>query len=114
MGAEVARGADLAVVTSDNPRSEDPLAIIEAILPGLEGQGWRQSPPDGMPEREAFAVIPDRRQAIECAVRLAAEQDVVLIAGKGHETYQQVGSKRHHFDDREEARQVLMNGAVQP
>jgi murE/murF fusion protein len=88
MGAAVAEAADLAVVTSDNPRTEDPRAIIDMILPAV---------PD------PFAVEPDRRTAIRIAVAEAAPGDVVLIAGKGHEDYQILGTTKIHFDDREEA-----------
>ena len=88
MGAAVAATADLAVVTSDNPRSEDPRAIIDMILPAV---------PD------PFFVDTDRRTAIRAAVAEATPGDVVLIAGKGHEDYQILGSEKIHFDDREEA-----------
>ncbi|WP_428262301.1 bifunctional UDP-N-acetylmuramoyl-L-alanyl-D-glutamate--2,6-diaminopimelate ligase MurE/UDP-N-acetylmuramoyl-tripeptide--D-alanyl-D-alanine ligase MurF [Haliangium sp.] len=88
MGAAVADLADLAVVTSDNPRSEDPQAIIDQILPGVP---------------TPFFVHPDRGVAITAAVCEATPGDVVLIAGKGHETYQLVGAETLHFDDREEA-----------
>ena len=88
MGAAVAAAADLAVVTSDNPRTEDPRAIIDMILPAV---------PD------PFAVEPDRRVAIRTAVAEATPGDVVLIAGKGHEDYQILGTTKIHFDDREEA-----------
>ena len=93
MGAAVAAdgGADLAVVTSDNPRSEDPQAIIDMILPAV---------PD------PFFVDTDRRTAIRAAVAEATPGDIVLIAGKGHEDYQILGSEKIHFDDREEAAQA--------
>ncbi|HET9393966.1 MAG TPA: UDP-N-acetylmuramoyl-L-alanyl-D-glutamate--2,6-diaminopimelate ligase [Candidatus Rubrimentiphilum sp.] len=93
MGAVVARHADFAYVTSDNPRTEDPVAIIDAIVPGL-GQ-------------VPHAVEPDRRKAIDLAVRSAQPGDVVLIAGKGHENYQIVGSEVLPFDDAAEARRAL-------
>ncbi len=88
MGAAVAELADLAVVTSDNPRTEDPKAILDMILPAVP------SP---------FFVHPDRRTAIRAAVAEAGPGDVVLIAGKGHEDYQILGTTKIHFDDREEA-----------
>jgi MurE/MurF fusion protein len=88
MGAAVAAAADLAVVTSDNPRTEDPRAIIDMILPAV---------PD------PFFVDPDRRTAIRAAVAEAVPGDIVLIAGKGHEDYQILGKEKIHFDDREEA-----------
>ncbi len=92
MGAAVAAGADLAVVTSDNPRTEDPRAIIDMILPAV---------PD------PFAVEPDRRAAIRIAVAEAVPGDVVLIAGKGHEDYQILGTTKIHFDDREESAEAV-------
>ncbi|MCC6952892.1 MAG: UDP-N-acetylmuramoyl-L-alanyl-D-glutamate--2,6-diaminopimelate ligase [Deltaproteobacteria bacterium] len=94
MGSAVAAHADLAVVTSDNPRSEDPMSIIHDVLPGLA--------PD-----TAFHVEPDRRAAIEYALRIAAEGDLILIAGKGHEPYQEVNGTRLPFSDREVCLELL-------
>ena len=88
MGAEVAELADLGVVTSDNPRTEDPRAIIDQILAGIP---------------RPFAVDADRARAIRAAIGEAVPGDVVVIAGKGHEDYQIVGTTKHHFDDREQA-----------
>ena len=93
MGEAVAKGADLGIVTNDNPRTEDPRRIAEAILGGMKGAN--------------VEVELDREKAIDMAVRLAEPGDVVLIAGKGHETYQIVGSERRSFDDREVARRAL-------
>ena len=87
--------ADIAVVTSDNPRTEDPASIIEQILPGMEGG------------EERTHVIADRAEAIRFALRLARPGDSVLIAGKGHEDYQIIGTTKHHFDDREVAAEGL-------
>jgi UDP-N-acetylmuramoyl-L-alanyl-D-glutamate--2,6-diaminopimelate ligase len=95
MGAAVATWADVAVVTTDNPRTEDPAAIVAAIMPGLAGASCE------------VKVELDRRKAIDDAVATARAGDVVLIAGKGHETYQIVGTSTRHFDDREEARRAL-------
>jgi UDP-N-acetylmuramoyl-L-alanyl-D-glutamate--2,6-diaminopimelate ligase len=95
MGAVVSRFADVAVITSDNPRSEEPLAIIAEIQ-----QGTREGNAECMVE-------PDRRQAIEQAIALAREGDFVLIAGKGHETYQIFRDRTVRFDDREVAREIL-------
>ena len=94
MGA-AALSADIAVVTSDNPRTEDPDAIIEQILVGMEGH------------EDRYVVMPDRSEAICYAIEAAGPGDVVLIAGKGHEDYQIVGTVKHHFDDREVAAHVL-------
>jgi UDP-N-acetylmuramoyl-L-alanyl-D-glutamate--2,6-diaminopimelate ligase len=95
MGGVVSHLADVAVITSDNPRSEEPLAIIEEIQQGAQ---------DGSAE---WIVEPDRRRAIEKAVALARPGDFVLIAGKGHETYQIFRDYTIHFDDREVARETL-------
>ena len=84
-------GSDMAVLTSDNPRLEEPGAIIEQMKSGLE-PGARD------------LAITDRREAIKAAVALARPGDIILVAGKGHETYQDVGGVKHHFDDREEVR----------
>ena len=89
MGAIAASLADLVVVTSDNPRTEDPQAIIGEILAGMEGT------------RTPVVVEPDRPAAIRLALSRAGTGDVVLLAGKGHETYQEVGEKRLPLDERE-------------
>ena len=94
MGAAVASGADVAVLTSDNPRSEDPQAIADAVLPGLRGA------------REVRVEL-DRRAAIAVALADAAPGDVVVVAGKGHETGQTAGGRTVPFDDRVVAREEL-------
>jgi UDP-N-acetylmuramyl tripeptide synthase len=91
MGAAAARLADRVLITSDNPRSEDPLSIIESI---------RRGAPQG-------EVEPDRARAIEKIISSAEKSDVVLIAGKGHETYQEIAGRRSHFSDEEHARAAL-------
>lgn len=91
MGEACARLADMAVVTSDNPRSEDPGKIIGQIL-------------SGMKSRPAAAVEPDRLKAIEFALSHAADGDTVLVCGKGHETTQETAGIKRHFDDREAVR----------
>ncbi len=90
MGAIAGSLADVAVVTSDNPRTEEPEAIIRDILPGLEGTAAQ------------VVVEPDRRAAIRRALSLAKPGDTVVLAGKGHETYQEVGTQVLHLDEREE------------
>jgi UDP-N-acetylmuramoyl-L-alanyl-D-glutamate--2,6-diaminopimelate ligase len=108
MGAVAGRGADLAIVTSDNPRSEDPLRIIGEIVPGLAGAGLiRRTAAEAVAGEPGYAIEPDRRAAIELALACARPGDAVLIAGKGHEAWQLVGAERRHFDDREEARRAL-------
>lgn len=108
MGQVAAQDADLLVVTSDNPRTESPAAIIDMIL---EGVGSEQAPLLSRAEfgsaRRGHLVEPDRRLAIRTAVLGALSGDVVLIAGKGHEDYQVIGTGRQHFDDREEASEAL-------
>lgn len=99
MGEVAARWSDFCVVTSDNPRSEDPLAIIGDILPGL-AQAGRHT------ERD-YVIEPDRRKAIHQAVRLAGPGDLVMVAGKGHETYQIFADRTVHFDDREVIRDAV-------
>jgi UDP-N-acetylmuramoyl-L-alanyl-D-glutamate--2,6-diaminopimelate ligase len=95
MGEAAGRGADLVVVTSDNPRSEDPQAIVNDILPGVERTGAK------------FLVELDRGRAIEKILAAAGPGDIVLIAGKGHEAYQILGDRTIPFDDRQMARQAL-------
>ena len=107
MGRAVARGADLAVLTSDNPRTEDPLAIMAQVREGLLECGCRQAGRLNGDESGVFVSQPDRGKAIALAISQAGPQDVVLIAGKGHEDYQIIGTVKRHFDDREEARKAL-------
>jgi UDP-N-acetylmuramoyl-L-alanyl-D-glutamate--2,6-diaminopimelate ligase len=94
MGGISTRIADFTVVTSDNPRTEDPLAIIDEILTGID-------------DRSRCETIPDREAAIRRALEIARPGDVVVIAGKGHEDYQILGTKKIHFDDAETARRIL-------
>lgn len=90
MGAIAGQLADVVVVTSDNPRTEEPQAIIDDILKGMEGTGAQRH------------VEPDRRRAIALALSLAQAGDTVVLAGKGHETYQEIDGVQHHLDEREE------------
>ncbi len=110
MGEIVARLCDLAIVTSDNPRTENPEAIINQILPGIKKiKGIEYSAKNlttGFTAK-GYTVEPDRRRAIELAILASRPEDAVLIAGKGHETYQILGTSVIDFDDREEARKVL-------
>ena len=108
MGAAAGRAADLTIVTSDNPRTEDPLRIVGEILPGVEQAGRRRlSAAEAVAGEAGYVVEPDRRAALELAVACARPGDAVLVAGKGHEDYQLVGTEKRHFDDREEARRAL-------
>ncbi len=99
MAAVSAALSDYSIVTSDNPRTEDPLRIIEEVVAGMEQCGKT--------EGAHYAIIADRATAIAEAVSMARPGDLVMIAGKGHEDYQIIGVERIHFDDREAARAVL-------
>ena len=87
--------ADLAVITSDNPRTEVPMAIIEDILKGVSS------------EAKNYIVIEDRRKAIQYAMDIAEKDDIIILAGKGHETYQEIHGVKHHLDEREEVAAYL-------
>jgi UDP-N-acetylmuramoyl-L-alanyl-D-glutamate--2,6-diaminopimelate ligase len=105
---ETAAQADLPIVTSDNPRSEDPQAIIAAIITGLEKGGLRRmSAAKARTGERGYLVEADRGAAIALAVSLAKAQDTVLIAGKGHEAYQEQAGEKRPFDDLAEARKAL-------
>lgn len=95
MGEVAGRNSDLVIVTSDNPRTENPLTIIAEIEAGLKNTSC------------PYQVVSDRREAIHQAIAKAKANDVVLICGKGHETYQIVGNDKFHFDDREIAREAI-------
>jgi UDP-N-acetylmuramoyl-L-alanyl-D-glutamate--2,6-diaminopimelate ligase len=116
MGQVAAAASDLSIVTSDNPRGEDPGEIIAMIVDGVRRQGgqeletaasvanWAQARRvSGPSARGTFHVASDRRVAVRRAIASARAEDVLLIAGKGHEDYQIIGANRIHFDDREEA-----------
>ena len=90
MGEIGVRLSDIAVITSDNPRTEDPMAIIEDILKGVN------------PELGEYIVMEDRRAAIRYAMDIAEKDDIIVLAGKGHETYQEIHGQKHHLDEREE------------
>jgi UDP-N-acetylmuramoyl-L-alanyl-D-glutamate--2,6-diaminopimelate ligase len=105
MGAVAARLSDLVVITSDNPRSEDPRQIIEEIKRGIVQPRDRGGPPSGT--ETPWMAIPERREAIERAIRESRSGDVVLIAGKGHEQYQEIGERVLPFDDVSVAREAL-------
>jgi UDP-N-acetylmuramoyl-L-alanyl-D-glutamate--2,6-diaminopimelate ligase len=102
MGQAAAERADVALITSDNPRTEDPVAILGMIVAGVEKTGIvRRTASELRQGLSGFHVEPDRRAAIELAVALARPGDTLLIAGKGHEDYQILGTQKIHFDDRE-------------
>ncbi|MBE0503402.1 MAG: UDP-N-acetylmuramoyl-L-alanyl-D-glutamate--2,6-diaminopimelate ligase [Desulfuromonadales bacterium] len=111
MGEVAARHSDLAIVTSDNPRTEDPHAIIAEIEKGVQQiHSRRLSETEARQGGNGYLVVPDRRQAIRLAVSLLAAGDLLLVAGKGHEDYQIIGKEKFHFDDREELRAALSTG----
>jgi UDP-N-acetylmuramoyl-L-alanyl-D-glutamate--2,6-diaminopimelate ligase len=88
--------SDFAILTSDNPRTEDPADILAQMKTGLEKS------------HRAVGII-DRREAIGTAVAMSGPDDIILVAGKGHETYQLIGTEKHHFDDREEILKAFLN-----
>lgn len=96
MAQEAAKGSDELVLTSDNPRFENPDEILADMLAGLDSEAMKHT-----------LAITDRRQAIRTAVRLAQRGDVILIAGKGHEDYQEIQGVKHHFDDCEEVKKIF-------
>jgi UDP-N-acetylmuramoyl-L-alanyl-D-glutamate--2,6-diaminopimelate ligase len=105
MGGIAQRYSDLAILTSDNPRTEEPTQIIDEVVAGMsEGAG-------------PYEVVPDRREAIARALDLVGEGDILLVAGKGHEAMQILGTELHRFDDREVVRELLAEiggGATAP
>ncbi len=115
MARAAAAASDIVVVTSDNPRTEDPHAIIEQILAGLADASNDRIEADGLAAYDGghgLHVDADRRRAIETAVLGARRGDTVLIAGKGHEDYQIIGREKIHLDDREEAAAALKKRAA--
>ncbi len=100
MGCVAVEYSDVVVLTSDNPRTEDPLAILEEVAVGVREALQRRS-------HVRYRMIQDRREAIKAAIGEARSGDMVLIAGKGHEDYQIIGTKKFHFDDREVAREAI-------
>ena len=108
MGQAAAAHSQLVLLTSDNPRSEDPLSIIGEIEAGLKIMNIPYLTLAAARQGDAgYLVVPDRREAIRLAVALARPGDAVLVAGKGHENYQIKGDQRLHFDDREEVQEAL-------
>ncbi len=106
MAEAVARYSDRVVATSDNPRTEDPTQILLDVETGLTR--LRRIEADALETSDGcYAVIPDRRSAIEAAIAIAGPSDIVVLAGKGHEDYQIIGRDRLPFDDRDEARRAL-------
>ncbi|THJ22683.1 MAG: UDP-N-acetylmuramoyl-L-alanyl-D-glutamate--2,6-diaminopimelate ligase [Nitrospira sp. CG24E] len=100
MGRAAVEYSDVVVLTSDNPRTEDPMAILREVEIGVRDALTRR-------RQVQYRLVSDRREAIGAAIREAHRGDMVLIAGKGHEDYQIIGSKKFHFDDREVAREAI-------
>ena len=90
MGKIATRKSTLAIITSDNPRTENPAEIIKEIEAGVEPQNYSK-----------YTSIPDRKDAIKMAIKFAEPKDIILVAGKGHEDYQEINGVKHHFDDKE-------------
>jgi UDP-N-acetylmuramoyl-L-alanyl-D-glutamate--2,6-diaminopimelate ligase len=110
MAEAVARLADRAVLTSDNPRTEDPARILADVEAGLGAM--QRVPSAGLASAQrADVALVDRREAIELAVASAKPEDTIVIAGKGHEDYQIIGREKFPFDDREEAQRALARRA---
>ncbi len=96
MGRIASQKSTLAVITSDNPRTEDPAQIIKEIEAGVEAQNFSK-----------YMSVPDRREAVKMAIKFAEPGDIVLVAGKGHENYQEINGTKHHFDDQEVIEELL-------
>jgi len=96
MGKIASRKSTLAIITSDNPRNENPNEIIKEIEAGVEPQNFSK-----------YTSIPDRKEAIKMAIKFAEPKDIILVAGKGHENYQEISGVKHHFDDKEVIAELL-------
>ena len=96
MAQEAVKQSDKVIITSDNPRFEDPQMIIDDMLTGLTSQ-----------QKKKVVTIVDRREAIRTATMMAEKGDIILIAGKGHEDYQEIKGVKNHFDDHEVVREVI-------
>jgi UDP-N-acetylmuramoyl-L-alanyl-D-glutamate--2,6-diaminopimelate ligase len=110
MGEAAGKYSDLVVLTSDNPRTEDPLTILEEVEGGIRPlflEAWDRDKMEAWRSKKGYLKVPDRKEAIRTAIRLARAEDTVLIAGKGHEDYQILGREKIAFDDRIEARKAL-------
>ena len=115
MGSIAGKFCNLVIITSDNPRTENPLSIIDSVAQGVKSvlpnqlstsdiNNYRQ----GLYEKKkGYVIEPDRKKAILLAVTVSTPEDTIVIAGKGHETYQIIGNKKIPFDDGKEARKVL-------
>jgi UDP-N-acetylmuramoyl-L-alanyl-D-glutamate--2,6-diaminopimelate ligase len=110
MGTVAGKYSDLAILTSDNPRTEDPRAIMDEVEKGFKSlplEEWHWNDMGAWRSRKGYVKVLDRREAIRMAIHLAEPLDTVLIAGKGHEDYQIIGKQTFPFDDRVEAQKAL-------
>jgi UDP-N-acetylmuramoyl-L-alanyl-D-glutamate--2,6-diaminopimelate ligase len=110
MGEIAGKYSNLVILTSDNPRTEDPLAILNEVEMGLKSislKEWHLNEIELWKSKKGYLKVPDRKEAIRIAIRLAQPSDTVLISGKGHEDYQIIGKKKFPFDDRVEAKKAL-------
>jgi UDP-N-acetylmuramoyl-L-alanyl-D-glutamate--2,6-diaminopimelate ligase len=107
MGEIAAQLSDLVVITSDNPRTERPEAIIAEIEEGVKSAGLEKISLSESPYRKGYFTVADRFEAIQAALHMAKRGDIVLVAGKGHEDYQIIGTQRVPFDDREKIKEAL-------
>ena len=96
MAKEAAKASDRVIITSDNPRFEEPQDIINDMLAGLDAEDMKKT-----------LSIADRKEAIRTACMLAEKGDVILVAGKGHENYQEIKGVKHHFDDKEVLKEIF-------
>ncbi len=99
MGRVAGKNSDIAIITSDNPRGEDPEEIIDGIVPGVKESGLERIDLSLAQEKKGYDILSDRKKAIHSAINYARKGDIVLIAGKGHENYQIIGSRKKHFND---------------
>jgi UDP-N-acetylmuramoyl-L-alanyl-D-glutamate--2,6-diaminopimelate ligase len=110
MGIVAATYSDLSILTSDNPRTEDPLRIMNEVEAGFKSLSlfeWQRDEIAAWRSKKGYLKVPDRREAIRVAIGLAQPSDTVLIAGKGHEDYQIIGKQKFPFDDHVEAKKAL-------
>ena len=96
MAQEAVKGSNRVILTSDNPRNEEPQEIINDMLAGLDEE-----------QRAKTLAIADRKEAIRTAYALAQKGDVIVVAGKGHENYQEINGVKHHFDDKEVIKEIF-------
>ena len=112
MAAVAVKYSNLTIFTSDNPRTEDPIEILKQVKAGAVNQGSSEFKIESTAPDDGFTVVTDRREALELAVGLLQCGDILVVAGKGHENYQIIGTEKIHFDDREELQRLFHGDAV--